>query len=88
MIKSPKEKFIASAQQSFRQWDDILKNPIFDRACDYSLIHMLSVQPDSVESHYRMAGAQQFVRILKSIHEFDQEPPKPTSQGLNYQAGV
>ncbi len=87
MIKSPKEKFQQS-QIRTTQWDQVANSPIFNEAIDSSLLQMLSVMPDSVESHYRMAGAQAFVRILKTIHEKPEESIEKQFDKLNYQAGV
>ncbi len=87
MIKSPKEKFQES-QTRREQWEKIALTNTFNEACDSSLLQMLSMQPDSVESHYRMTGAQQFLRTLKTIHEPPQETTEKKVEKLNYQAGV
>ncbi len=87
MIKSPKEKFLASKVR--QEWEKITETQAFEQACDYALLHMLSTNSaEPYDRHQLMIGAQQLVRTLKTIHEITQESPKPTSQGLNYNAGV
>ncbi len=90
MIKSPKEKFLASKVR--QEWEKITETQAFEQACDYALLQMLGKMPRNLElsadAHMQMVGAQNFIHTLKTIHETTQEPPKPTSQGLNYNAGV
>lgn len=87
MIKSPKEKF-QSSQVKTSQWSQIVGSALFDEVCDAALLQLLMSMPTDAAYHYQMMGAQSLVRILKTIHETDQETKQPTIQGLNYQAGV
>lgn len=91
MIKSPKEKFQAQAQRR-DEWEKIVQTRTFEEACDYALLQMNENMPPLHEtafhSHEQMMGALIFLRTLKTIHEIQQPPTKPTEQGLNYQAGV
>jgi len=95
VIKSPREKF-QSSQIRTGQWSQLVANPIFDEACDSALLQLLQTLPSDgafeiqkpYSSHMQMVGAQNLIRILKTLHETTQEPKKTTQQGLNYNEGV
>lgn len=93
MIKSPRQKFLASKVRG--EWEKITETAAFEQACDYALLLMQGQLPSgtgypqvAADSQMQMVGAQNFVRILKVIHEPEQEPAQAKTQGLNYQAGV
>jgi hypothetical protein len=91
MILSPKEKFQQS-QIRTSEWAQLTATPIFDEACNSALLQMLSNLPSEADqaygSHMQVVGAQNLIRILKTIHEPSQIKAEAKIQGLNYQAGV
>jgi hypothetical protein len=93
MIKSPKEKFLASKVR--QEWEKITETQAFEQACDYALMEVIYNMPVASDAHketqaYNMiVGAHLFIRTLKKIHEQEREQTAteiPTK--LNYQAGV
>lgn len=73
-------------------WADLCASPQFEAAAKAALLHM-QMNPYSAGNAVqdfqcyaqRLVGAQEFLHILMSLTE-SQQQPKPTTTGINYRA--
>jgi len=67
---------------------ELIQRADFERAVDFALLEMMRLEEsaeDAAASHYRMAGAIQFVRILKHLGTTVVSPRTRTEDNLDMQ---
>lgn len=92
MLRSPRDKFIASAHRA--EFEKIVANPAFEEATLTALLDFQSELPltttpnHAADCHNMMAGARRFLSILCAIHQPESGLKAPKPPELDWTAGV
>lgn len=92
MLRSPKEKFMASAHRS--TWDQLVLTPAFEEATFAALLQLQVEMPTTDEPNKawdqasQLAGAKRFLDILTNLSNPTEKPTERSAKSLNYDAGV
>lgn len=88
---SPKTKFI-SHENNVKNHRALLDRPEFDRAVDVGLLEYQRVLCETrgdmsmaAANHYKLAGAQEFVHVLRNLSETPKPPAAPATGNLQHQ---
>lgn len=92
MLRSPKEKFIASSHKA--AFEKIVQSDAFEEAILAALLQMENEMPrdctpnQAADAHNQMAGARKYLETLCSIHQPEKQLQERPFRELNYKAGV
>jgi len=93
MLRTPKERFVASTHKN--AWEKVIQSEVFEEAVHASLEQLASELPPecavpqiACDSYQQMIGARKYMEILCSIHVPQTTPKTVQRQELDFQAGV
>lgn len=88
MIRTPKERFLASSHKAV--FERLVQSESFEEATLAALLHMQHEQPlkaspnEMASSAERMSGARQYLEFLCEIHLAETKPKRTEEKTLDY----